>query len=343
LHGNARTQKMVETIRTAALRGADLTSRLLAYSRKQTLRPEPVDFNRLVVGMGEMMRRVLGEHIQVESVLAGGLWSAMADAAQLENAILNLAVNARDAMPGGGKLTLETANIRLDEHYAVEHPDVRPGRYVMLAVTDTGEGMAPETIKRAFEPFFTTKEPGKGSGLGLSMVYGFVKQSGGHVKIYSEPSRGTAVKIYLPCTELPGKTDAPTLDNGQALPVGTERILVVEDDDLVRRTVVHQLKGLGYEVLEAGHGAAALDILLGPEPVDLLFTDVVMPGGMMGRELATRALQLRKQIRVLYTSGYTENSMAHQGALDPKVAILAKPYTRDALARKIRAALDGTG
>lgn len=337
-HGEA--QALVAMIRSAALRGAELTAQLLAYSRKQALRPQSLDVNRLVLRISEMLQRVLGEHIHIETVLAAGLWPALADAPQLESAILNLAVNARDAMPEGGKLTLETANFRLDEQYTALHTEVTPGQYVLLAVTDTGVGMGPDTIEHAFEPFFTTKEPGKGTGLGLSMVYGFVKQSGGHVKIYSEPGRGTSVKVYLPRGDRAAIAgDAPLA--APTTPMGTETILVVEDEELVRRTAVAQLAVLGYRVTEAPDGASAMALLKGQEAFDLLFTDVVLPGGIMGSELAQQARAIRPSLRVLFTSGYTENAIVHQGTLDSGVQLLTKPYTKDALARKVRSVLDG--
>jgi signal transduction histidine kinase/sensor domain CHASE-containing protein/ActR/RegA family two-component response regulator len=334
-------QELGTQVRVAALRGAELTGRLLAYSRKQALRPEKLDLNRLVLRTSEMLRRTLGEHIQIETVLAGGLWLAIADAAQLENAILNLAVNCRDAMPDGGKLTLETANARLDEAYAAGNPGVQPGQYIMVAVSDTGTGMDAETVERAFEPFFTTKEPGKGTGLGLSMVYGFVKQSGGHIKIYSESDQGTSVKVYLPRAVAGTQQAIAELPDTQLPPRGSETVLVVEDDELVRSTVVGQLKSLGYRVLEAAEAASALRVLEREPGIDLMFTDVVMPGGMMGLDLAKRAQALRPTLRVLFTSGYTENAIVHQGKLGGQALLLPKPYPRDELARKLRIVLDG--
>jgi CheY-like chemotaxis protein len=275
-------------------------------------------------------------------VQAGGLWKARVDPAQLENALINLAVNARDAMPDGGALTIETANAYLDERYAAERDEVTPGQYVVLAVSDTGTGMPPEVAARAVEPFFTTKEAGKGTGLGLSQVFGFVKQSGGHMAIYSEESRGTTVRIYLPRSYGPAEVDA----NGEAvadtiLPTAAEgdAILVVEDDDHVRRMSVEALRELGYRVVEAGSGAEALELLKSQPQISLLFTDVVMPE-MDGRKLASAAKEQRPGLKVLYTTGYTRNAIVHDGTLDAGVALIVKPFTVDQLARKVRAVLE---
>jgi CheY-like chemotaxis protein len=287
---------------------------------------------------GEMLRRTLRENIDIEIVLAGGPWRALADRGQTENALLNLALNAQDAMPGGGKLTIETANVRLDETYAVARFDVQPGQYVMVAVTDTGIGMPADVAARAFEPFYTTKPEGLGTGLGLSMVYGFVKQSGGHAAIYSEPAQGTTVKLYLPRI-LRGAVEATSQDAPPApAPAGTV-VLVVEDNDLVRTTAARMLKDLGYIVIKAPDGRQALQILQGTARVDLLFTDVVIPGGLGGRQLADAALRLRPGIRVVYTTGYAENAIVHQGRLDPDIFFLSKPYKRAELAARLRAAL----
>jgi CheY-like chemotaxis protein len=324
----------------AAQRGAELTRRLLAFSRRQALQPVEVDLNKLVLDVEKLLRRTLGEHIEIETVLHAGLWRTNADAGQLEAALLNLAINARDAMPEGGKLTIDTANARLDDHYAAAHSEVTPGQYVVLTVTDTGTGMPDEIRERAFEPFFTTKEVGQGSGLGLSMVYGFVKQSGGHVKIYSELGQGTAVKIYLPRT-VPAPSRAPSTRPVQEhIPAGSESILVVEDDPLVRAYMTDQLRNLGYAVHEAENGAQGLEVLAQLERVDLLLTDIVMPGGMNGRQLAERAQALRPGLRVLYTSGYSENAIIHHGRLDRGVHLLNKPFRKIELARKVRAVLD---
>lgn len=332
-------QRLAKMSLDAADRGAELTSRLLAFSRRQALEPKVLDVAQLVQGMDGLLRRTLPESVEIEIVRAGGLWKIEADASQLELALLNLAVNARDAMPDGGNLTIEMANAMLDDEYVALEPDVRAGQYVVIVVTDTGTGIPPEVIDRVFEPFFTTKEVGKGSGLGLSMVYGFVKQSGGHIRVYSELGEGTAIKMYFPRSRIKQEVIV-TLPAGRKLIGGTETILVVEDDDAVRQHVTAQLQGLGYQVLEAATGAEAMDVLDQSPAVDLLFTDVVMPGGMGGRDLADAARKLRPSLKVLFTSGYTENSIVHHGRLDPGVKLLSKPYRREKLAVKIREALD---
>ena len=321
-------------------RGARLTRQLLAFARRQPLEPVPTNLGRLVADMTEMVRRSLGETIQVETVVAGGLWNAMADPGQLENAILNLAINARDAMPEGGRLTLEVANASLDEAYAAEHVEVRPGQYVMVAVSDTGMGMTQEVAAQAFEPFFTTKADGQGTGLGLSQVYGYVKQLGGHVKIYSEPGHGTTVKIYLPRTRQPEEV----LQVAALTPIefGRETVLVVEDDAAVRAGAVDMLGDLGYHVLQAASADSALAVLNSGAAVDVLFTDVVMPGPVKVRELVRQAQARRPGIAVLYTSGYTENAIIHDGRLDADVLLISKPYRRDELARKLRTAIERT-
>jgi nitrogen-specific signal transduction histidine kinase len=330
---------LAEMTATAATRGAELTNRLLAFARRQALEPQLVDINRLIAGMEGMLRRTLMEDIDIEMVRAGGLWLTEVDPGQLESALLNLAINARDAMPHGGHLTIETANAMLDDAYADEHHEVKSGQYVLVSVSDTGSGMPDEVAGRAFEPFFTTKQLGKGSGLGLSMVYGFVKQSGGHAKIYSEPGDGTTVKLYFPRRNgggdpLPAPEPTGTLTGGQ------EHLLVVEDNDLVRQYVISLLQGLGYRVTSAGSGPEAIHVLQQSTDIDLLFTDVVMPGGVNGRELAEIARQLRPGIRVLFTSGYTENAIVHHGRLDRGVHLLGKPYRRQELAAKVRKVLD---
>ena len=331
--------KMVEMTARAAERGAELTQRLLAFSRRQPLDPRPVDVNRLVAGMDPMLRRTLGEHVEIERVQGAGLWTAMVDPGQLENAILNLSLNARDAMPNGGRLTIETANAHLDAAYAASQGEVEPGQYVMVAVSDTGTGMDAATMERAFEPFFTTKDVGKGSGLGLSMVYGFAKQSRGHVRLYSEPGQGTTVKLYLPRAD--GADQPGARASAAAAPArGSGRILLVEDDDLVRENAAGQLAGLGYEVVVAKSGPEAFAVLEKDGAFDLLFTDIVMPGGMNGRELAERARALRPGLPVLFTSGYTENAIVHHGRLDRGVELLAKPYRLQDLAAKVRAVLE---
>ncbi|MCC5795156.1 MAG: PAS domain-containing protein [Chromatiales bacterium] len=331
---------LATTVMAAATRGAELTQRLLAFARRQPLEPRAVDLNRLVAGMESLLRRALSENIEIEFVRAGGLWVAEIDPAQLESALLNLAINARDAMPDGGRLTIETGNAKLDESYAAMEHDITPGQYVMISVTDSGSGMDAETRGRAFDPFFTTKPAGKGSGLGLSMVYGFAKQSHGHVRIYSEPGEGTAVKLYLPRAQ--GMTIAAQQAADDTMAKGgCEHILVVEDDRLVREHLVAQLRQLGYQVSSAADGQQALDLLKQEADTALLFTDVVMPGGMNGRELAEAARALRPGLKVLFTSGYTENAIIHQGRLDVGVQLLSKPYRRQELAAKVRKVLDG--
>lgn len=334
-------RQLAEMIGAAAQRGAALTQQLLAFARKQPLDPKVVDVNQLVAALDPMLRRTISEHIEIELVRGAGLWPAMVDAVQLENALLNLCLNARDAMPSGGKLTLETANAALDQRYADQHPDVSPGQYVMLAVSDTGSGIPPELLARVFEPFFTTKEKGRGTGLGLAMVYGFVKQSAGHVSIYSESGHGTTVKLYLPRALGAPQCDGEPQLRESAPRGGTETVLVVEDDDPVRQLACHELRALGYRVLDASSGSTAMRHLEGADPVDLLFTDIVMPGGMSGRQLADAAQAKRPGLKVLYTSGYTENAIVHHGRLDAGVMLLPKPYRRAELARAVRMALGG--
>jgi PAS domain S-box-containing protein len=339
LSDNPELQPLARMCLGAAEGGADLTHRLLAFSRKQALEPKVIDAARLVQGMDELLRRTLPENISVEIIRSGGLWKIEVDPSQLESALLNLAINARDAMPEGGKLTIEIANAMLDEYYVSFEPDVRPGQYLVIVVSDTGTGMPPEVLDRVFEPFFTTKGIGKGSGLGLSMVFGFVKQSGGHAKIYSEVGEGTAIKLYFP--RIRTRKEAAKVERPQSKIVGgTETILVAEDDGRVREYVTAQLKSLGYRVLEAADGTEAFEILKREDGIDLLFTDVVMPGEMGGRALAKAASDLRPEIKVLYTSGYTENSIVHHGRLDENVRLLNKPYRREQLAAKVREVLD---
>jgi PAS domain S-box-containing protein len=333
--------ELVQSATKAAKRGAELNRTLLAFSRKQRLAPTPVDLNGLIDGMAGMLRRTLGEQIQVVVAPDRQLHPAMADPAQLETALLNLAVNARDAMPQGGTLTIETATAYLDQHYAEREVDVKPGPYVLLAVSDTGTGMTPEVQRRAFEPFFTTKDTGKGSGLGLAMVYGFVKQSGGHLKIYSELGHGTTIKLYLPTGGDLADLAAPAATATLPQPTGHETVLVVEDEEDVRALVVRLLSGLGYQVLQAGDGRKALELLQQDSPIDLLFTDVVLPGGTNGPELARVAASRRPDIKVLYTSGYTGNAIQQLDALAAEVRLISKPYRIEELARKVRCALDG--
>jgi PAS domain S-box-containing protein len=331
-----------ESALRAAERGAGLVRQLLAFSRRQLLRPETIALNRIVADMDDLLRRTLGEDIEIVTNPAADLWPALADRGQVENALLNLAINARDAMPGGGKLTIETSNVHLDEEYAARNAEVTPGDYALLAVTDTGTGMPADVAERAVEPFFTTKAFGKGSGLGLSMVYGFAKQSGGHLKIYSEPGHGTTVRLYLPRQLGEAVADAARSERADQ-PRGGESVLVVEDDDLVRNFTVAQLRDLGYRVLEAADGPGAQRILDTDVPIDVMLTDVVMPGGITGRQLAEAAKRKRPHLKTLYTSGYTENSIIHQGKLDPGVQFLPKPFRRHDLAVKIRETLDGPG
>jgi PAS domain S-box-containing protein len=340
-----RQRRNVDNAMSGARRAVTLTQRLLAFSRRQPLDPRPVAVNKLVAGMSELLSRALGETVAIETVLAGGLWRVEVDPNQLENAVLNLAVNARDAMPDGGKLTIETANTRLDESYVQQNLEVAPGQYVVICVSDTGEGMNKDVASRVFEPFFTTKEVGKGTGLGLSQVYGFVKQSGGHLKIYSEQgdsdSRGTTVKIYLPRYLGPGDEEVETPEAEAPEGGPEETILVVEDDADVRAYTVEVLRELGYRVLEAEDAHAALRLLRDAAvPCDLLFTDVVLPGGMNGEELAQQAHTARPGLKVLFTTGYARNAIVHQGRLDPGVRLITKPFTYADLAARVRDVLD---
>lgn len=325
----------------AATRAANLTARLLAFSRQQPLAPQIVDANRLLTGMSDLIRRALGETIRIETVLAGGLWKTHADPSQIENAVLNLAVNARDAMGDDGKLTIETANSHLDDSYAAAHAEVAAGQYVMIAVSDTGSGMTPDVIAKAFEPFFTTKAVNKGTGLGLSQVFGFVKQSGGHVNIYSEPGEGTTIKIYLP-RYFGAEEPAVTTGRGHntAAPV-TETILVVEDDARVRVSTTEAIRELGYTVIHAASGEEALQKLAENPNVALLFTDIVMPV-MNGRKLAEEAVARMPQLKVIFTTGFTRNAVVHNGVLDHDVHFLAKPFTIEQLAAKLRDVLGTT-
>jgi signal transduction histidine kinase/CheY-like chemotaxis protein len=330
--------QIANMISAAAARGADLTQHLLAFARRQPLRPRSVDVNALVIEAARLLKPTLGEQIEVESMLAHDAHPALIDPSQLSTAILNLALNARDAMPNGGKLTLETKNVVLDENYAGINSEVNPGNYVMIAVSDSGQGIPASLLEKVFEPFYTTKGVGKGSGLGLSMVYGFVKQSNGHIRIYSEEGFGTTVKLYLP--QAAGIADTLPAEAGTSeLERGDESILIVEDDALVREYVVTQIGRLGYDTMAASNAAEALAIIDGSERIDLLFTDVIIPGGMNGRQLAIEAQKRRKGLKVLYTSGYTENAIVHHGRLDAGLLLLAKPYLSSDLARMIRTAL----
>ena len=335
-----RLKRSAANAMRGARRAESLTQRLLAFSRQQPLDPKSLDVGRLVTGMSDLLLRTLGEQVSVETVLAGGLWRAHADHNQLEVAILNLAVNARDAMPKGGKLTIETANVHLDERYASGQVEVLPGQYVMLAVTDTGVGMRPEVKDKAFDPFFTTKDIGHGTGLGLSQVYGFVKQSRGHVKIYSEAGEGTTVKIYLP--RVHAEADQRKEETVRPVVRGAnhETVLVVEDDEDVRAYSTDIIRDLGYHVLEASNGRTALPLLDKYPEIAVLFTDVGLPGGMNGRQLAEEALKRRPDLKVLFTTGYARNAIVHDGRLDPGVELLTKPFTQLALSEKLRDIID---
>jgi len=338
--GVAKDPKLTATVKLideAATRGAEMTQRLLAFARKQPLQPYSTDVNTLLVDATKLLRQTLGEQIEIESILQDELPPVLVDASQLTTALLNLALNARDAMPYGGKLMLETRDVHLDEAYARVNRDVRPGQYVMVAVSDTGRGIPPAIRDKVFDPFFTTKPPGQGTGLGLSMVYGFVKQSEGHIKIYSEEGQGTSIKIYLPQAR---ETDK-VLEIAPAAPIegGRETVLVVEDDALVRNFVTGQLKSLGYTTLVAGNAAEALKLIDQGAPLDLLFTDVIMPGTMNGRQLAEEVVKRLPTVKVLFTSGYTQNAIFHHGRLDPDIILLPKPYRKSDLARMVRLAI----
>ena len=341
-HELARIRRSRAMAVHGAERAATLTARLLAFSRQQTLDPKPLDPNRLISGLADLLQRTLGETVALETVSAAGLWRAFADPTELENVLINLAVNARDAMPNGGRLTIETGNSLLDEAYvdALTEP-VAPGQYVLIAVSDTGHGMDEKTLAQVFEPFFTTKEAGKGTGLGLSQVYGFVRQTGGHIRIYSEVGEGTSVKLYLPRAP----ADAPERDSAERLLAlstegGPETILVVEDHEELRAFSTAVLRELGYHVVEASSGRVALEVLQTSSDFDLLFTDVVLPDGMSGRELANEAVRRRPDLKVLFTTGYTRNAIVHNGKLDPGVNLISKPFTYEQLAAKVRALLD---
>ncbi len=331
-----QTQRRLAGALGGVERGAKLASHLLAFARKQPLVPVVLNTGRLLRELDDLLRWTLGEAIELETVVAGGIWNTLVDRNFLENALLNLAINARDAMQdqGQGRLTIEAGNASLDDAYAQAHTEVVAGQYVMIAVSDTGSGMSEDIVQKVFEPFFTTKPEGHGTGLGLSMVYGFVKQSGGHIKIYSEPGHGTTVRLYLP-RSVEAEDAAEPLSLIPALG-GSETILVVEDDAQVRETAVDLLTELGYKVLKAADAQSALAVVESGVPIDLLFTDVVMPGTLRSPELARRAKLIQPRIEILFTSGYTENSIVHGGRLDPGVALLSKPYARDELARKIR-------
>ncbi|MCC3244075.1 CHASE3 domain-containing protein [Methylocystis sp. WRRC1] len=340
-------EQMIDSALQSADSAAGLVRRLLAFSRIQPLAPTPLDANKFVSDMSKMLKRTLGENIRLETVLADGLWSTRIDANELESALLNLAVNARDAMPNGGTLTIETANRTLDDAYAAENVDVKTGDYVLVSVTDTGEGMSPEIVSKVFDPFFTTKPPGKGTGLGLSQVHGFVKQSGGHIKIVSEPERGTTIKLYFPRhlgdaaaerpSAIPAQVNGDPIDFLLGQP--SEVILVVEDDETARRVTVEGMRELGYTAIEAGSGQAALDILETRPDVTLMITDVTM-SGMDGVALAKEALKRRPKLRVLHISGYMPNTLGNDGLLNKDINLLSKPFTLEQIARRIRETID---
>ena len=336
---DAQALQRIDMVTAAAERGARLIQQLLAFARRQPLEPEIVNLGHLMTEVLPMVRRAVGEKVSVEYVTSGGLWNTTIDATQFQTAVLNLAINGRDAMPDGGKLTIEVANAALDDAYAASHPEVEPGQYVMFAITDTGKGMDAATSMRALDPFFTTKPVGEGTGLGLPQVYGFVKQTGGHLKIYSEVDEGTTIKLYLP-RELGDVFSQPRQAAALAL-AGTETVLLVDDDEIVRATVASMLESLGYEVLTASSGVEALSILENGTAIALLFTDVVMPGPISGRKLAERAVEINPAIKILFTSGYTENSIVHHSRLDTGVEFLSKPFDRERLAVKVRRVLDG--
>jgi signal transduction histidine kinase len=339
--GETDVDRFLDGAADAAERSANLTRRLLAFSRQQALDPHPVDANKLVAGMSELLRRTLGEAVELETVLAGGLWRTYADEGELESAIINLAANARDAMQEGGRITIETANCHLDDAYARDNPGAEAGQFVLIALSDTGPGMTPEVASRAFDPFFTTKPVGRGTGLGLSQVYGFVKQSKGHVKIYSEQGAGTTVKMYLPRYLGAEEPVARRRNVPGALQPGatTEVVLVTEDDDRVRALAVDSLVELGYTVLDARDGEEALRVLANHPEVTLLFTDIVMPR-MSGTQLVDEAQKLRPGLKVLYTTGFTKNAVVHNGVLDSGVRFLQKPFTLGDLSAKVREAID---
>jgi signal transduction histidine kinase len=329
-------RKIAESIRDSALRGATLVARLLAFARRQALTPEPVDINELVDGLEDLLRRTIGENIKVNITRGEGLWRTNIDAVQMENAILNLALNARDAMVGGGTLTIETRNVRLDTEI-LSFEQINHGDHVMVVVSDNGKGMTPEVLQRAVDPFFTTKPIGQGSGLGLSMVYGFVRQSGGQVRISSTVSLGTTVRIYLPRSTVAAEpAPVPHLEQDN-MPLGHERILLVEDDELVRAHLAETLTSLGYDVLPCADGQEVLGMIKNGVQADLLLTDIILSGGMNGHRVAEQVKELRPRMPVLYMSGYTENAIAEDGQIDPSIHFISKPFRRQQIATKLRA------
>jgi signal transduction histidine kinase len=337
--GSPELVELVNEILTSALHGADLTHRLLTFARQEPLSLQTIDLNTHLPRVITILRRTLGEGVSIATSLADGLWETRVDPSQMENALLNLAINARDAMPDGGTLTIETANAQLDEHYAALYSEVVPGDYAMLSLTDMGTGMPPEVIERAMEPFFTTKEPGKGTGLGLSMVYGFAKQSGGHLNIYSDVGVGTTIRLYLPRALGEDAGQAAAMEPDRALPTGGEAILLVDDNAALRRVTLRRLTALGYRVHDAETGPAALAVIDSGEQFDLLFTDIGLPGQMNGFELADRARERRPGLKVLFTTGYG-NPGGRNGAAGSQLKhLIRKPYRSDELADKLRAAL----
>ncbi|WP_409523063.1 ATP-binding protein [Nitrincola sp. MINF-07-Sa-05] len=341
LSSNDELRPLAEMIGKAAQRGAGLTQHLLAYARRQVLQPDLLDVNRMVRDMSDLLKRSLGEQVEIEIKLHPDLWPVLADRTQLESAILNLCINARDAMPTGGSLIIETDNVHLDDHYTVHYQDLNPGEYVRLAISDNGIGIEEDCLNKVFEPFFTTKEQGKGTGLGLSMVFGFIKQSNGHINIYSELGEGTVVRLYLPRAE-ETEEEGTLSDALQVSEARCRKVLVVEDDELVRGHAAELLESLEYQVLSAENGAVALDLIRQDDTIDILFTDIIMPGGMNGRELADQALQIRPELKILFTSGYTEHAILHQGWFEPGIQMLSKPYRRQDLVDKLTTLMDGT-
>lgn len=331
--GNEHLHKRIETALQAVWRGSRLASQLLAFARRQPLSPRVINVGRLIRSADDMLRRALGEGVEIETVIAGGLWNTRIDPVQVETALLNLAINARDAMDGRGKLTIEAGNAFLDDNYAARHVEVTPGQYVMIAVSDTGCGIAPDVLEKVFDPFFTTKPEGQGTGLGLSMVHGFAKQSGGHIKIYSELSEGSTVRMYLPRSR--EDEDVPVEGHANTVTRGTETILLVEDDEDVRLATAEMLSQLGYSVLHAKDADSALVIIESGARIDLLFTDIVMPGTLRAPELARKAQQKIPGIAVLFTTGYADNAAIHGGRLDGGINLITKPYARDELGRKL--------
>ena len=336
--GHDRLHRRLETALQAVWRGSKLAAQLLAFARRQSLSPKVVNLGRLIRSADEMLRRALGEAIEIETVIAGGLWNTCVDPVQVETALLNLVINARDAMARQGRLTIEAGNAFLDDSYAARHEEVAPGQYVMIAVSDTGSGMPPEVLERVFDPFFTTKPEGQGTGLGLSMVHGFIKQSGGHIKIYSEPGEGSTVRMYLPRSR--EDEDAPVELGDGKVAGGSETILLVEDDEAVRATTAEMLAELGYSVLRARNADSALVIIESGVAIDLLFTDIVMPGSLRAPELARKAQQKIPGLAVLFTTGYADNAALHNGHIENGINLITKPYAREQLARKLRQVLN---